>query len=300
MTAFPPKPDYSLDCCWAAKAGGKKQFNIFYLYPTFYQGPAGTLVDVYVAEHLLPFIKKNIIKNCGIFCGLGNIYAPLYRQASFSSLHLPEKEKRKLLKTSLSDAESAFNYFREHFGDKPFVLAGHSQGSRLLRELIKKRFKDKALRTKLIAAYLIGAEVTKCDLLKYPWLKLAKEAGDTSVVITYNTQGLGVKRTPIFEHGGAVSVNPLNWGQKPASKNLNKGAVFFDREGRPARVIKNFTGAYIDASGALIAPDADEEAYSLRIFPKSVYHIYDYEFFYKNLQSNFKKRLKNYEAKLRP
>jgi hypothetical protein len=253
-------------------------------------------MDIYTAGRRLPYIKKNVFKNCGIFGGNLNLYAPLYRQASFASIKLPEADKKDILKYSLSDITQAFFYYLKHYNSgRPFVLAGHSQGSRLLRELIKTEFKNKEISQKLIAAYLIGAEVTGADLS--PWFKLAENADDTGIVITYNTQAPGAKGSPVFERGGALNVNPLNWAARPAAKSLNKGAVFFDREGSIAEEFLHFTSAYIEGEG-LVAPDVDRDKYSVPLFPKGVYHIYDYEFFYKNLQSNFQRRLNNYKTKI--
>jgi hypothetical protein len=237
-------------------------------------------------------MKTHIIKNCGIFGGAGNIYAPLYRQASFYTITLAETAKRKTLQTSFADVLAAFDFYLGLSG-RPFVLAGHSQGSRLLRELIKARFKDAALGHRLIAAYLIGAEVTARDVRDYPWLKPAQNAADTGVFISYNAQAGSVGDSPIFERGGAVCINPLTWTQEPGAAELNEGAVFFGPGGVIKEEIPRFTGASIQ-NGALIAMDADIEKYSVRLMPRGVYHMYDYEFFYRNLQSNFKTRLNVY------
>lgn len=292
----PPLPDYSKKDCWALICHQKDSlFDVFYLYPTFFQGEPGALMDIYTTR-LTPFIKVNILKNTGIFSGQGNIYAPLYRQASFSSLSLDEKARKEVLLPSLADAVLAFEYYLKHYNNgRPFVLAGHSQGSRLLRELIKLKFNNSALQKQLIAAYLLGAEVTLSDARDFPWLKLAQGETDTGVVITYNTQAEGVQNSPIFERGGAVGINPLTWSQDYGSRSLNSGAVFFDKKGYVLAEIPSFTDAYIDSStGALITPLADMEKYSVKFFQKGVFHIYDYEFFYRNLQNNFKLRLKEY------
>jgi hypothetical protein len=292
----PSKPGYNKENCWAFRqAGAGRAFDIFYVYPTFYGGLAGALMDVYaIPPALAPHIKNNILKNCGVFSG-GNIYAPFYRQASFASLRLPEEQKGEILKSSLADITAAFENYLAGSGGRPFVLAGHSQGSRLLRELMKACFGRPALNSRLIAAYLIGAELTRGDLQTCPWLKLAAGAEDFGIIITYNTQAAGVENSPIYERGGAVCINPLNWGVVSADRNLNLGAVFFDKSGAPAAEIKNFTGAYIEArSGALIASDADIDRYSSPLFPRGVYHLFDYEFFYRNLQNNFSLRLANY------
>jgi len=294
---LPAAPDYSNPQTWLAfPAGESKLFDIFYLYPTFYQGAPGALMDVNNTR-LKPFITVNALKNTAIFSGNGNIFAPLYRQASFATIGLSEGEKQAVLKYSIDDVCAAFDYFLKHFStnNRPFVLAGHSQGSRLLRELMKLKFKDPQINRRLIAAYLIGAEVTKEDIQTHPWLKPASNAHESGVIITYNCQAAGIQNSPIYERGNAICTNPLNWSKEPAPKNLHLGAVFFDKTGALAREIPAFTSAYIEeATGALITPDVDAATYSTPHFPKGILHIHDYEFFFRNLQQNFQTRLQKH------
>lgn len=57
------------------------------------------------------------------------------------------------------------------------------------------------------------------------------------------------------------------------------------------------TGAYIDPErGALKVTDVSPEDYTaaLSFLQEGEYHIYDYQFFYRNLQENVKKRVEAY------
>lgn len=57
------------------------------------------------------------------------------------------------------------------------------------------------------------------------------------------------------------------------------------------------TGAYLDAEGGTLrVPDIDVEEYSSSMFPEGVYHLYDYQFFFRNLQENVELRASNYLA----
>ena len=60
---------------------------------------------------------------------------------------------------------------------------------------------------------------------------------------------------------------------------------------------QQLTGAYIDQErGALKVPDVSPDTYppSIDIFEAGVYHVYDYQFFYRNLQENVGVRLAAY------
>ena len=75
------------------------------------------------------------------------------------------------------------------------------------------------------------------------------------------------------------------------------GACFTDYEGNIIQEVPHFTGAYIDAErGALKLPDVAPEDYpaGLSMFEEGVYHIYDYQFFYRNLQENVQMRIKTF------
>ena len=57
------------------------------------------------------------------------------------------------------------------------------------------------------------------------------------------------------------------------------------------------TGAYLDAArGTLKVTDIDPEVYkaTLPILGPGVYHLYDYQFFYRNLQENVSVRIAQY------
>lgn len=82
-----------------------------------------------------------------------------------------------------------------------------------------------------------------------------------------------------------------------ADKSLNQGACFTDYEGHITQEIPQFTGAYIDEErGALKVIDVSAKEYpeGLSIFEEGIYHLYDYQFFYRNLQENVDKRIDAY------
>jgi hypothetical protein len=98
---------------------------------------------------------------------------------------------------------------------------------------------------------------------------------------------------------GAHCINPLNWKidstYAPASENL--GARFYDFEtGKFLREVIHYADAQIDVkTGALTATiPADEKLDLGPYFPDGVYHMYDYAFWYRNLQQNVGERINAY------
>ena len=81
------------------------------------------------------------------------------------------------------------------------------------------------------------------------------------------------------------------------NKALNDGACFTDYDGNIVNEVPQLTGAYIDETrGALKVTDIISEEYPpvLSIFDSGVYHLYDYQFFYRNLQKNVSDRVAKY------
>jgi Protein of unknown function (DUF3089) len=158
------------------------------------------------------------------------------------------------MQVAYRDVANAFDYYLSHFNKdangnpRPFILAGHSQGSNLLLMLLEDKFSDPSLRKRLVAAYVIGWSITSDDLKSYP-ASLAQvgicgypSSRQTGCIITYNTQAYagdwtmapGTPKVGLVQKN-AYSVNPLTWVASgpgevespgaPASANM--GAVFY-------------------------------------------------------------------------
>ena len=80
-------------------------------------------------------------------------------------------------------------------------------------------------------------------------------------------------------------------------KALNSGACFTDYSGSIKREVPQLTGCYIDTErGVLKVTDIDKKQYPpvLSIFTDGIYHLYDYQFFYRNLQQNVGLRINTF------
>jgi len=230
------------------------------------------------------------------------IFAPYYRQMStkvdMSGGGLATDTDK--FKQGALDVLNAFNYYIENLNNnRPFIIAGHSQGTMALIELIKNRFgDDQILHNRLIAAYLIGYTVTNQDLLETD-LTPAQNATDVGVVVTYNTQSVTSEGGSILMDG-ALCINPLNWKTDNtfADTLLNLGAMFFnDESGIFIRKENHYCDAQIDMeTGALLTtiPTADADTLVFGTNTEGVYHRYDYSFWYRNLQQNVSDRIDAY------
>src|SRR4029079_12452954 len=63
------------------------------------------------------------------FNGVGEIWAPSYRQAAYGAFLLKSEDAQKALDLAYGDVAAAFDQFVREAGDRPIILAGHSQGA---------------------------------------------------------------------------------------------------------------------------------------------------------------------------
>ncbi len=285
----PPAPDYSNAETWRSlpDSANLKPVDVFFVLPTTYFFP-NTWHESVAFGRQNPKGAASIQGQASVFAASANIFAPQYRDAQIKALSAPEKDQNAALEVAYGDVERAFDYYLEHYNNgRPFILAGHSQGSNLLLELIERRLSDPALRSRLVAAYLIGWSVTADDLKAYPFLKLSDAPDATGVIISYNTQladpGYSIVRA------GAIGVNPLTMTTATdfVPKEENKGAVFFTDSGTVE--IPEFTDAQT-INGALVVSKPLESDIVRTPF-HGFYHSYDYAIFYNNLKDNVAERV---------
>ena len=285
-----PAPDYAQDAAWLTRpARPTLPVDVFWAYPTVYQGEAdiAALDDPQMraaAEHTL-------YAQASVFQGQANIFAPLYRQANVSVLSLSPAQKAQHLAVGREDLGQALDYYLKHLNQgRPFILAGHSQGSNQLTDLLLTRAGDPALKN-LVAAYLIGWSLTQEDLRQHPAVKICRSAQQVGCVVTYNSVAAGYQKNAPTILPGAISVNPLTWttGSELAPASMNLGAVFFDDQGKKI-TRPHFTPAQ-NQDGGLVVKPADPALTSNLCFGPGVYHVYDYSLFYENLRQNAAQRI---------
>ena len=295
--------DYSDMSNWAYWNEGKeKQADLFFVCPTVDMGKGGNLISDIESEKYRESFVGAINMELGIYGEVASVYAPYYRQATFPVYSLSKEEQEIYLSFAYEDVKKAFIYYADHTdASRPLILAGFSQGSDLIIRLMKDLFDEPKYQRRLAAAYAIGWKLTEDEVAEYPHLKPAEGETDTGVIIAFNSEDKDITSSLIIgENEKTYSINPLNWKttSEIADKTLNKGACFTDYSGNIEEEIPNLTGAYIDEKrGALKVTDIAKEDYPGKLFDNGIYHLYDYQFFFRNLQENVAKRLSAYEEK---
>lgn len=293
------EPNYSDPYYWASIPDSlEKGVDVFFVYPTLFGGTGVMNMDI-TDNNMRSLVQAVLLKQAAVFEKDCNIYAPYYRQIAMDGLTMDSLILDKYFSIGLADVEKAFDYYIKNLNNgRPFILAGHSQGSMVLIQLMKDKFEGTELMDKLVAAYIIGYSITDNDLSQCNCMKIAESADDIGVIITYNTQSEFATSSPVLLPN-ANCVNPLIWTNTTeyAPKEKNLGAVFFKENGDVDSIIPQYTDAWIDVNGALIAGSPNSDSIDVGSFPKGVYHIYDYSIFFNNLVENVSVRIAAYKQK---
>ncbi len=184
----PTPPDYAKGDAWLAKPG-KPIFavDVFYVYPTVLFDDFNWMQDPADTE-LRAAAKYCIDTQASVFDGMANVYAPMYRQMNIAVLGLSDTEASLLHEIVHDDVLRAFKYYLEHENNgRPFFLAGHSQGSMILTNLMLDHWGSFGAEDKLVAALLIGWSLTPEDLDAQSAVKMCDRSDRTRCVISYNT-----------------------------------------------------------------------------------------------------------------
>ena len=302
----PVATDYSRAVHWLSIPAVVKAVDVFYLYPTAWQrGDNDPYICPIDNPSMLAGSASAFARTATAFETFANIYAPYYRQADAAyALTLPLPEHDALIAgIPTLDAVAAFDYYIHHFNDgRPFILAGHSQGSNVLINLLTGYLKDHPdVYARMIAAYVIGYPVTAQVIADNPHLKFATGPDDTGVIISYNTQAPVISSAnPVLSGLVGLVINPITRTRTDtvATTVEGLGSIMPD----PVTFIFSPVPQYADAQvdiikGVLICTTADKSGlYELtqHAFPEGVYHSFDYPFYYFNLRANAQNRVNKY------
>lgn len=131
--------------------------DCFYVYPTVSSRP--TVNAPLVAD---PEQRTVAVQQAARFSQDCRVYAPLYRQLTLATIGDPAKATPQAQAIAYGDVLDAWrSYLRRDNRGRGVVLIGHSQGSFVLRRLIREQIDPRAsVRRRLVSALLLGGNVT--------------------------------------------------------------------------------------------------------------------------------------------
>jgi len=318
-------PDYGLEKNWAALPTkqdpadlvptgievlpqGSHPVDVFFIHPTGFLS-AGSWTSPMDSESGTEENTRWMMANqASAFNGCCNIYSPRYREANIFSYFGSLEERDKLMGFAYRDVKRAFEYYLEHENrGKPFIIAGHSQGSHHAQRLIREEIDSSDLHQRMVAAYLIGSIIIPVPPSLFSAMNHitpCQSAEDLHCVVAWDTMPEGALALERPEP--SLCTNPLSWqvNQQLAEANLNEGAVaptgvlnesFGSKEDRSNNQTFDALNGPVKAAtwaqckdGTLFVSNNPGEGFKADAM--GTYHGIDYALFYMNIHNNSKLR----------
>ena len=319
-------PDYAKEASWIARPGiaddpsrwrptqdarplTPKPAHVFYIHPTTYLRTDrwnGPLDDRESSDRAALFVQSQ----ASAFNDVASIWAPRYRQAAFGAFLLDSKDARGALALAYSDVVRAFGQFLARIpAGEPIILAGHSQGALHLARLLRERVAGKPLRSRIVAAYVVGwplsvtadlpalglpacaaADQAACLL---SWMSFGDPANPNLVIDSYEgSAGLtGGKR----RREDILCVNPLTGTRNGvAPPEANTGTLVPSADLRSGALVPGRVGARCEKG--LLLLEGDIPPLGSYVLPGNNYHVYDYALFWSAIRADAARREQAWQA----
>jgi hypothetical protein len=303
---MPRNPALWLPTGQAEARGGEAA--VFFVHPTSFLDRSrwnAPLDNAEANDRAALFLRSQ----ASAFNGVGEIWAPRYRQATFGAFLTSKEEATKALDFAYGDVLAAFDAFLMEVGDdRPIILAGHSQGSLHLTRLLQERVAGKPLARRIVAAYVVGWPVSRATDLAALGLPECTAPDQSGCLLSWQSFGEPADPALILDSFDAtrgfngesrrgtplVCTNPLLGQPGTAPASANEGTLFPNAELTDASVVKGAVPARCADRGFLLI--GSPPAMGNYVLPGNNYHVYDYSLFWTNIRTDAARRLTAYKA----
>ncbi|MCB0756098.1 MAG: DUF3089 domain-containing protein [Flavobacteriales bacterium] len=302
--AHPEAPDYSLAENWSALpfrddtadelpkgeswiSDSLKTVDVFYVHPTMYQkGPLWNAgLDMKKINRKVDRLPVRL--QASVFNKACRVYAPRYRQAVVGVFYDKSEDGDRALDLAYQDVKRAFQYFLDNYSKgRPFIIAGHSQGTHHTRRLLQEMIDTTELKERMVAAYVIGFSVNDS---MYQNLHMCQDATETGCYLSWMSYKEG------FEPSGwwfenTQSVNPLTWNSDTALVFIPnyEGTVVLNPK---RKFYRKMSVRVKQLDGQILWVKTKAPWFSMM---KSL-HIADYGLFYHSIRENISTRIDAYQ-----
>ena len=257
--------------------------DVFFIYPTSYVRGDQWNADI-ADKKINRKTHNNAIKyQSSVFCGLANVYAPIYRQIHIHGYN-DNNNGVKAFDVAYKDVERAFKYYLKHYNNgNRIVIAGHSQGTNHAEKLFTDfLLKNDSILKKVELSYMIGMPIHSL-IKEYP---ACENPLDRYCFLSWRTFSHGFY--PSYKYGDKIAVtNPINWRKNGAASlyNSHEGILFRDFKLKNPKCL-----SAVVHQGLLWV--TFENLPMQRLYERYDYHIADYILFWMNIRKNFYERMK--------
>jgi len=309
-SAVAPPPDYATLGGWDANPAladdaarvvppgvtrtGRTRAAVFFVTPTAYLGRdrwTMPFTDAATNARIALYLRNQ----ASVFNGIGPVYAPKYRQATFGAFLTAKPDAASALDLAYGDVDRAFTAFLAAVPrDVPIVLAGHSQGSRHLLRLVATRIAGTPLAARVVAVYAVGWPVGTSDLAAVRMPACAGRMA-TGCVLSWRSYGEPAAVTDYrsvdpASRAALVCTNPLLGAVSVAAvpAAANHGSLV-PGTGTTATLVAGGVGA--TCRGAYLSIGAPPGGFGAYVLPGNNYHVYDYNLFWADVRADVSARV---------
>lgn len=314
QSPIPEAPDYANPQQWAAlpdrKDGADQvppnsgytdqqanaKVDVFFVHPTsaFYGHTWNAPMDDLLSN--LTVDRGILPQEASAFNAVGKIYAPRYRSVRMPIWSADDTDSvEKAVDLAYQDVRTSFAYYLQHWNhERPIILASHSQGTLLLRRLLREEFDGKPLTNQLVAAYIIGHSIPVDDFSDR--LPICTSPDQVKCYVTWNTVLEGGSGYHWIEEAGLdriSCVNPLSWKADilKVDKSENQGSLPMIGVFGLGELDKHVVGARCGKEGILWIDKPEAPGYDKALFKDGSYHTYDINFYYDSIRKNAQLRV---------
>lgn len=313
-------PDYAQASSWVARPGMPNDpalwlpdglppsqaggAAVFYIHPTTYLDDDRWNAPLFAGGQTEFRTQIFVESQASAFNGAGEIWAPRYRQAAFGAFLLKSQDAEEALDFAYRDVSAAFDQFLKEAGDRPIILAGHSQGALQLERLLRERVAGKPLAKRVVAAYVVGWPIDTASDLPALGLPACTAPQQGGCILSWMSFGdppnasmmFGEwKKTKGFTGGerkpeDVLCVNPISGvenGAAPAKDN--PGTLVPAANLRSATLAAGAFGAH--CHDGLLILDGNVPAFPTPPILGNNYHVYDYALFWGAIRKDAERRL---------
>lgn len=318
-------PDYTNPANWIARPGVTDDPShwlpdrfppavagtaaVFYIHPTTYLDRDrwnAPLLPGGQAEFRVQLFAQS---QASAFNGVGEVWAPRYRQAAYGAFLLDNADARAALDLAYSDVAAAFDQFVKQNPERPIVLAGHSQGALHLERLLREKIAGKPVAKRIVAAYVVGWPISTTADLPALGLPACASSDQTGCILSWMSFGEPANPDLVlhsYEHSAGflgkdrkqadmLCVNPLT-GTKggAAGPQENPGTLIPNANLKTASLVTGQVGAHCDKG--LLLLDGTIPPLGPFVLPGNNYHVYDYALFWQAIRNDAERRVKAWHS----
>ena len=319
-------PDYARDSAWLARPGlaGDRsgwlpdgvtrqaraaKAALFYVHPTTYLDRDRWNAPFDAGGETAARDAVFVQSQASAFNAVADVWAPRYRQAAFGAFLLKDADAARALDLAYGDVLRAFDAFlAAQPGDRPIILAGHSQGSLHLTRLLRDR--RGVLKGRLVAAYVVGWPVSAVADLPAMGLPACSAPDQGGCLLSWQSFSEPANSAIVTDAWGGskgfdgsprrvqdmVCVNPISGVANTAAPPAANPGTLLPNAGlsraslTPGLVGARCEGGFLMVSG-MVPPMGPY------VLPGNNYHVYDYALFWGAVRADAARRMAAFGAK---